>query len=71
MAMKVLHITLLVLFLSIGEIHTKTLLEKIQDDSDLSQVSSLLFCGFMVSFQILRPGDVQENKNKLLGFKRH
>lgn len=43
MAMK-FTVTFLLL-ISIGEIYSKTLLEKIQDDSDLSQVSSMNFCG--------------------------
>ena len=44
MAMKLLPATLLVLLLSIGEIHSKTLLERIQDDSDLSQVRAHNLC---------------------------
>lgn len=46
MAMKFL-VTFLLL-ISIGEIYSKTLLEKIRDDSDLSQVRGLsqYLCGF-------------------------
>lgn len=48
MAMKLL-VTFLLL-ISIGEIYSKTLLEKIRDDSDLSQVSFELFLwGFGVT----------------------
>lgn len=40
MAMKLL--VTLMLVISIGEIYAKTLLERIRDDSDLSQVSSCI-----------------------------
>lgn len=42
MAMKFL--VTFVLLISIGEIYSKSLLEKIRDDSDLSQVSVDSFC---------------------------
>lgn len=48
MAMKLLPATLLVLLISIGGIHSKTLLERIQDDSDLSQVRAHNFYGFII-----------------------
>lgn len=51
MAMKILLAALLVLLISIDEIQSKSLLERIQDDSDLSQVSSCLFIFDVASFQ--------------------
>lgn len=52
MALKLL-VTFLLL-ISIGGIYSKTLLEKIRDDSDLSQVSfssKIIFVGFRVAHQ--------------------
>lgn len=53
MAMKFL-VTFLLL-ISIGEIYSKTLLEKIRDDSDLSQVSFLMPSCFLWGFPFGSP----------------
>lgn len=82
MALKLL-VTFLLL-ISIGGIYSKTLLEKIRDDSDLSQVSfssKNIFVGFLVAHQrssvkILlldsscRLGEKEAKKSKQFGFGR-
>lgn len=65
MAMKLL--ATLVLFISIGSIHSKTLLEKIQDDSDLSQVSRLVTRCFMASIAFALLLKARNRKRKRQG----